>query len=139
MILLEKLRQDIEGAKLLRDWLGEGGMPVSQTHADHRADVCVHGNEGDPCVFNVAPHWWNLLENAKNAIAETIQAELELKNHLEMHADQEESLGMCRGCGCCLRLLVWTPKERLKEHTTAEQIEKLPAFCWKRIELQNYA
>lgn len=136
MSLLEKLRQDVEGAKLLKDWFGDGGVPVSQIHSEHRADACVHGNGGQPCSLNRAANWWNLHENAKNAVAQTIRSELELKNHLSLHVSSEDELHLCAACGCCLKLLVWTPAWRLKEHTTPEQLAMMPSFCWKKKEIE---
>lgn len=137
MNLLEELRNDVEGIQLLRDWLGDGGAPVSQMAAEHRAYTCVNGKAGDPCPLNKAPHWWNLLENAKSAIAETIRAELELKQHLQMRVTSEEGLAMCSACGCCLKLKVWTPIEHIRAHTTPENIDKTPLFCWMRRELKG--
>lgn len=129
--LIERLRGDIEGAKLLADWLGEGGHPVSQMRADHRAYACNHGNKDHPCPYNTAPNWW---DKFKSAIATTIRAELELKNHLELKAQEEDRLAMCSVCGCCLKLKVWTPLNHIKAHTPAETIGRAPVYCWMRTE-----
>jgi hypothetical protein len=44
-------------------------------------------------------------------------------------------LGMCRVCGCCLPLKVWTPAAVLKRHVTPKQLNNAPSFCWMRREL----
>ena len=137
MSLLEKLRQDVEGLKLLNDWLGEGGNPVPSLQVESRAEACVRGNAGQPCPMNKAANWWNLHENAKNAIAQTIRAELELKYHLDLHAPNEEALHLCAVCGCCTALKVHTPIKHIKAHTTPEQLAKYPRHCWIKKEIEH--
>lgn len=137
MNLLEELKNDIEGVQLLRDWLGPGCEMVTQTHAEHRAYICGFGAGGDPCPLNKAPGWWNLVDNIKSAIAETIRAELELKQHLKLHVTSEEGLVMCAACGCCLKLKVWTPIQHIKDHISPANIDKTPRYCWMRTELQT--
>jgi len=93
MNIFEELRQDVQGVALLVDWIGSGGEPVSQIHAEHRADACVHGNDGKPCPLNCEPGWW---DRAKGAIAETIRGQLELKKKLNLHLSCDASLHMCK-------------------------------------------
>lgn len=135
MSLIDEIRNDIEGVKLLTDWFGEGGEPVSQLKAEHRAHMCAFGDGGKACHLNVAPNWWNLHANSKSAIAETIRAELELKHHMDLSVSCEDSLHLCAACGCCLRLAVFAPLKRLKEHTTQDQLGKMPRWCWKKNEI----
>lgn len=134
MNIFDEFRNDVEAALLLRDWLGEGGDPVSQAQADFRADVCLHGNGGEGCPLNVEPNWW---DRVKDAIAETIRAELEVKRRLQLHATGEEHLSMCKPCGCCLKLKVWTPTKHIKAHTSSDTLDKMPGFCWQRIEIER--
>ena len=134
MNILTELRNDIEGAKLLKDWLGDGGQPVPSLRAESRAEACVHGNNGKACPMNTAPNWW---DRFKNAIALTIRAELELKNHLNLRVEPEDDLHMCGVCGCCLKLKVWTPIEHVKTHTSLNKISKAPGFCWMRREIEQ--
>ena len=132
MSLLDEFRNDVAGLELLADWLGSGGETVSQIHAEHRADACVHGNGGQPCPLNKEPGWW---DRVKSAIASTIRRQLELKQQLNLHVSSEDGLAMCAACGCCLKLKVWTPIEHIKAHTPPENIAKTPGYCWMRIEL----
>jgi len=134
MSLLEKLKDDIEGAKLLKDWLGGNGIPVSQIHADHRAYACAHGNAGEPCPLNKEPGWW---DRVKSVIANWIRAELELKNHLNMRVANEDEVNMCAACGCCIKLKAWTPIRYIKDHTPPKKIAKTPSYCWMRKEINE--
>ena len=134
MNLLDKLRNDIEGVKLLNDWIGEGGQPVSSMRSEHRAAACVSGNQGQPCPFNVEPGWW---ERVKSSIAQTIQAELELKHHLELRQPLDDGLHMCSICGCCLKLKVWTPIQHIQAHTSSEMLDKMPGYCWQKREIKS--
>lgn len=134
MNLVDQIRQDAAGAALLADWVGRDGTPVSQEKANERAKVCLNGNFGCPCTLNVEPGWW---EKVKSIVAETIKKQLSLKNRMKLEVPRESELNICKACGCCLRLAVWTPIERLKEHTTQEQLDNMPIFCWKKNELMH--
>lgn len=134
MKLLEEIRNDIEGLKLLKDWLGDGTDPVSQVRAEHRANACAFGDNGMPCSMNREPNWW---ERFKSSIAETIRSELELKHHLELKVSSEDALHMCAACGCCIKLKVWTPTEHIKAHLNEAQIAKTTSFCWMKKELRQ--
>lgn len=134
MNVFEELRNDVQGALLLNDWIGDGGEPVSQAQADFRADACLHGNGGSPCPLNVEKNWW---DKVKDAIAETIRAELELKNRIQLHATGENDLFMCRPCGCCLRLKVWTPIKHIQKHLPKEALDSMPSFCWQKNEIER--
>ena len=135
--LIEEFKNDVAGLALIKDWLGAGGKPVPQTQSDHRAYICANGNAGGPCQMNCSPHWWNFIENSKNAIAQTILAELEVKNHLHLKSASEDSIWMCRPCGCCLKLKVWTPIEHIKAHTRPEQLSEFPNYCWIKKEIES--
>ena len=135
MNILAELRNDIEGAKLLKDWLGDDCATVPMEQAEIRSLACTRGEDGRKCMFNVAPGWWNLLEQAKNEIAQTIRAELELKNHLSLRVENDDALHMCMVCGCCMKLKVFTPIEHIKAHTTPERADLYPSWCWIKHEL----
>lgn len=132
--IIEELRRDVEGAKLLADWLGDGGEPVSQIVAEQRASVCAFGDGGYPCGLNREANWW---DRVKHKIADTIRAELEIKHQLALKVSSENALHMCASCGCALPLKVWTPTKHLKAHTPAHVIDKTPPFCWMRKELSD--
>jgi len=131
MSLIETIKNDIEGAAILRDWLGDGD-PVHPMVAEARAQRCTTGNEGKPCPLNIEANWW---DRVKSTIADWIRYELELKNKMELKVPQEDALGMCKACGCCLRLKVWTPIKHIKDHITPAQLKTTPGFCWIRAEI----
>lgn len=136
--ILNELRRDAEGSKVLRDWLGDDGIPVMPDHAQHRAEACARGNYGHPCPYNYVPRWWNLVDMAKDAIATAIRYQLEFKHHLNMHVSNEDQIGTCTLCGCNLPLKVWTPIQYMKDHLTPDKIEKYPPeWCWQRREAEN--
>jgi hypothetical protein len=136
MSVLDEIRNDINGAAILNDWLGAGGHPVSQETSDHRSLACVRGNNGEICRENVAPKWW---ETAKGKIADAIRSQLELKNKLRMTTPLESHLSMCRVCGCCLPLKVFVPIQHIKAHTPSEMLARYPSFCWQRKEMEQHA
>lgn len=131
MNIVEEIKNDINGIDLLSDWLGTG-QPVGQIVAELRSERCAVGNDGKPCPLNVAPNWW---DRVKSEIADWIRHELELKNKLMLSVPQEHNLHMCKACGCCLRLKVWTPAIHLRGHVSEKQIEQTPSYCWMRKEL----
>ena len=134
MNLIEELRNDAAGLKTLKDWVGEGLVPVSKEQAESRATACTKGYDGKPCQFNKAPLWW---ESAKGSIAEAIKKQIELRNKMELSTSQDADLHMCSACGCCLVLKIFTPIKYIKSHTPEGRVELYPRFCWQRIEMEN--
>lgn len=133
MNVLQEIKNDLDGAQLLGDWLGDEGHPVSQMVAEARSKRCTRGGkDGAPCPKNVAPKWW---ETTKGAVAEWIRGELALKHAMELKVSEEDNLHMCSACGCAMRLKVWVPTEHLKRHTSQKVINMTPDFCWMRSEL----
>lgn len=120
------------GMAVLVDWLGEGGSPVDPMVAAFRAQRCLIGNNGQPCPKNAELNWW---DRVKHQIADWIKAELELKARMALHLAEDGKLGMCRVCGCCLQLKVWTPAKHIREHTTPEKLAEFPEYCWIKREL----
>jgi len=134
MNLLQEFKNDVAGLALLKDWLGDGGIPVPTTQAEQRAWACTKGDEGRMCHENVEPGWWN---KVKSSIANTIKMQLEMKHHLKLGSPIDQSLGMCRVCGCCLRLKRHTPIEHINNHTTPEQLAKYSVWCWIKKEIEK--
>lgn len=134
MNVFESIRADLEGAKLLADWLGDGGVPVHPIKAELRARACTEGNNGQPCPLNTAPDWW---DRVKSTIADWIRSELELKNRLELSTHHDPKLHMCSACGCCLKLKIWCPPERLRQVINQPMLEKTPSYCWMRKEIPH--
>jgi len=50
-----------------------------------------------------------------------------------MAVANEDKLNMCRVCGCCIRLKVWTPLHHIIENTP--DTGKFPEHCWIRTEV----
>lgn len=127
--------QLVPGVKpILKDWLGDGGEPVSSSVAEKRSMACVMGNGGTHCPKNVEPNWW---ERVKNKIALAIREQLAVKHQLGLFVSKENEIHMCRICGCCLKLKVWTPIEYVKKHLTDEEIKDLPHWCWMKTEIDS--
>lgn len=131
MSLIQEIRNDISGAEILRDWLGDGD-PVHPMVAEARAKRCTTGNDGKPCPHNIEPNWWDRI---KHVAAEWIRSEIELKAKLKLHVPQEKDLAMCKICGCCLSLKVWTPIQHIKNHVTSDALNATPEYCWMRKEI----
>lgn len=134
MSILTAIRQTAKGGVIIADWIGAGGVPVSQEVADSRAQSCITGNGGKRCPHNTAPLWW---EHATGSIAQAIRDMLSIKNEVAMEVKGEEQLHMCRQCGCALRLKVWAPMSHVRKILDQETISKLPRWCWMRIELMD--
>jgi len=113
--------QYLEGAAILRDWLGEGGKPVPLNVSEKRASIC------SICPKNQHPKWW---EKTAEAAAETMRIFLAHKNSIDLKTPYDEDLGMCVVCKCCLPLKVHTPLEHVLSHTSEEVMNALPEHCW---------
>lgn len=132
MNVLEEIKNDITGAQAIADWLG-GEPPVDCLVALCRADCCVQGNDGKPCLENVEPGWWS--RHLKEPVARWITKELEEKNRMSIKTPHDDQLHICRVCQCCLALKVWTPASVLRRHVSKDKLNKMPSFCWQRKEL----
>ena len=106
----------------LIEWLGEGGVPVAQELAESRSKAC------EACPENRAPRWWEI---ALDPIAYCILRLLEVKNAMNLVVANEDKLHMCRVCGCCNRLKIWTPLSHIVKHDAPE---KFHVNCWIRRE-----
>jgi len=126
MSLLDTLRKTAKGLSVITEWLGDGGIPVPKELAEARSKCCIG------CPENVAPNWW---DRATGSIAMAMRAMLAVKNECEYHVDGEEDLHVCKVCGCCNRLSIWTPIDHIKAHTAYEEFKKYPSRCWKPKEL----
>lgn len=127
MKFINEIRHTADGAAILNDWLGDGGLPVESWHAEARADVCEH------CPENVETGWW---DKVKQAIASRIKENLAVKHQLGLKVKNEDKLGMCKVCGCCNPLAVWCPIKHIAAHTPESQRKEFPQVCWKRVELE---
>lgn len=131
MKTIDELRQTTEGMATLQSWLGEDGHPVPIELANERASVCVDMC----CLENRAPNWWQTFST--DPIARVIRWQLEIKNSVRMRVDLEDSIHMCRACGCCLKLKVHVPICHIEQHINKEQLEQFPDYCWIKKEIKQ--
>ncbi len=115
------------GVRLLLDWLGSGGKPVSTAQAESRAKVCV------ACPMNGSA---NVLGYFTSKVAEKIKLQLEIRQDLDLKTSVDDKLGICTGCDCVNKLKVWTPTEHVAAHTSKEIMDRLHPKCWVRSETQ---
>jgi hypothetical protein len=117
---------DISGAMALADWLGSNQVPVTLDHAEVRAKTCLN------CPHNIEPNWW---DRVKEVAAHWIQRELEEKHKLQLNTRLDDQLHMCAVCGCCLKLKIWVPPERIRQAAPPEKLHQTPFYCFMRKEL----
>lgn len=134
MNIRDEILNDIEGAKVLKDWWGSTLSPVAQRQADHRSLSCVSGNNGEKCPCNKEPRWWE--RHSKHPIAQAIKHQIETKHQMKMETPLDNSLFMCSCCGCELTTKIWVNIEHVKSHTRQENIDKMPPYCWQRVEME---
>lgn len=131
MSILDSIRRDLNGAKILYEWMGTGD-PVHQLVADSRAKRCAQGDDGKKCPLNISPGWW---DRVKSQASNWIKSALELKGHMHLETPYDKDLDMCQACGCCTRLKVWCPTHHLRDHVPRSQLDKTTSFCWMRAEI----
>lgn len=120
MTLFDQVKHLANGTQIIREWLGEGGVPVSYEQAQSRALVCLS------CPNNVPGGF------ITDAVANAIKAHLELKAKLSLKVSGERRLAQCSVCQCQLRLKIWCPVDLLRRRALPE--DKLPAHCWQLTE-----
>lgn len=122
MNLLEKAKAYTNGARILSDWVGDGGIVAPKEQAQERAGTCLGCKHNQPGM------------KLAESVSAAIQEEVELKNAMELRVIGERSLHTCELCLCPLRLKVWTPLSYLTKYKKSEEIQKFPAHCWIRTE-----
>ncbi len=122
---IEQLKDYKRGMEILYDWIGSGGVPVSQQLAQQRGNTCL------TCEFN--DNGIKLTET----IADAIKEQVACKNHISLRVNGEHGLKTCRACECVLRLKIWCPISTINHSFTKEElVEKFPDWCWQRKENQ---
>lgn len=119
MSLLKRIQQDVNGARILADWVGKGREPVERKLAQARADVCAvcpHNKPGG---------------KVEAAIAETILEQEGLRAQIGAALTNEGRLKSCDRCGCYLKLKVWVPMRHLRPRS---RLRDFPEHCWMRTE-----
>lgn len=108
----------VVGISVLKDWLGDGLVPVDREEAEHRAAICVrcpNNVPGTPLV---------------DAAAETFRRLVEAKNGMKLVTAHDEKLETCSACSCRLALKVWAQLKHILKHTDDEVRTKLWNECW---------
>lgn len=124
---LAEVKKWANGASVLTDWLGSGGVPVSRKVAQKRANVCLS------CPLNDTGEW-----TFSDEIASRIKSQRQSKTALNLSLEKESEIGHCSACGCHLPLKVWVPLETIHEHTSSEVYDKLDPACWIKTEQEKY-
>lgn len=125
----KRLRAAAVGIATLKDWLGEGGVPVPSETAERRAMVCKHGlPDLKPCPKNwTRGDWWT---RVSAFVATAVMNERRAKAQLELRVTHEEMLGTCDVCLCHLPTKIWIPIEVILHRTSEEVWNQLPPHCW---------
>lgn len=119
------------GESVLRDWVGDGMIPVPLEQAQSRANTCAD------CIFNQekVP-----LAFISGPIAEIIHAQLKKKSEMGVLVNNEDALRNCAICGCVLKLKVHVPLRHILEGTPDAMIDKFRQqanHCWLVRELET--
>ena len=128
VLLVEKLKNSAAGLRVIREWWGDGGLPVEQEKAESRAVIC------ETCQNNVKSGWWGKLTKP---IASKIKEHMQVKSKLEISVPNESKLGICSACDCVLSLKIHSPIAYISENTSPEVLEKLAPQCWILSETQT--
>lgn len=123
MNLIERAKAYLHGQRILSAWLGDGGVAVEHSLAQERSNVCM------TCEMN-QPGW-----TPPEKVAEAIKEQVELKNNLNLHVQNEDKLHTCQVCLCPLLLKPWVPLSYQSKYMTKDDIESFPTKCWLRKEL----
>ena len=111
---------------VLASWLKDGAPVVSPELAEQRGEIC------SKCPLNTQSAWWEKI--SKDPIADTIREWIQIKDKMQIGVKAEQDLGMCRACGCCIRLKIWEPLHYILEHTSPEMMDKYIPECWVKTE-----
>lgn len=112
--LADRIGNDINGLRILTDWLGDGAIPCSKEEAESRSAIC------DKC-----PH--NLISNSfESSIAAEILKQEQIRKQVDLTTANEARLNTCELCGCYLKLKVWVPMKYI-----GNSKKKLPHHCWQ--------
>lgn len=123
--LAAAVSRNASGVLVLKDWLGDGAVPVTGDAAQARATVCID------CPKNVRGNWQTLIPAE---IAGQILKQLRVKEQVGLTLLNEHELGTCAVCLCHLPLKVYVPLNHIAAHTSEAVWSELPAWCWQRVE-----
>lgn len=118
---LRKISRLKTGVKTLRNWLGEGGVPVAKELSDQRSSVC------SVCPKNIAGDWLSMFVKP---VSKILMAQIEDRNNMRLSTPNDDRIGLCDACGCPLKLKVHVPVDVIRRHMEAPEKEKLDPGCW---------
>ena len=118
MNVLDRIKHDVNGTRIVRDWLGCGGVTVAPEQSQARANICL------VCEKNKAA--WKF----EQPVAQAIKRLVGLKNSLQLRVQGEKSLGTCEMCGCDLKTKVHVPLDYILRYTDAAELISMPEKCW---------
>ena len=129
---LQSLSNVVNGALILKDWLGDGGVPVADSLAKARAKVCVN-DCADPDRADTG-HFYNrppgFFSKITSAVADAILEQRREKLNLGLALPDEDKLHTCAVCDCNLELKPWVPMDVIMKRTPPETLAKFPKHCW---------
>jgi len=118
MNVLDRIKHDVNGTRIVRDWLGSGGVTVAPEQSQTRANTCL------VCDKNKLE--WKF----EQPVAQAIKRLVGLKNSLQLRVQGEKSLGTCEMCGCDLKTKVHVPLDYIMRYTEADELLSMPEKCW---------
>jgi ADP-heptose:LPS heptosyltransferase len=120
--LIDRIRNDTNGLRILADWVGNNREPVDRALARKRADVCI------ACPRNqVGPAF-------ERAAAEAILEQENLRKGNALTTPVDKQLQSCNVCGCHLKLKVWVPIQHIAPRS---RLRDFPAHCWIQTEAKE--
>ncbi len=124
MNIFQRVAAYANGAQVIKEWLGEGGITVDKELAQKRADICI------TCPLNVKD--WTITDS----VASAIRRQIEIKNQLNLRVDGEKSIHSCAACGCATRLKLWIPIRNI----LPDEAERgnFDSKCWLLSEGKEY-
>jgi hypothetical protein len=129
---LQSLSNAGKGALILKDWLGEGGIPVADSLAQARAKVCVE-DCSDPARAEEG-HFYNrppgFFAKITGAVAQAILEQRREKLNLGLTLKDEDKLHTCAVCDCNLELKPWVQMDIILNRTPPETLAQFPKHCW---------
>lgn len=109
----KRVGNDIEGARVLFEWFGQGSRPVDLGAATRRAYCCSRCPRNDlkPRIF-------------ETTIANAIREQVGAKSDMRLETAYDPKIGTCDVCGCHLGLKIWVPLENISTD------HPFPSNCW---------
>lgn len=122
MNIANQIKHIPNGIETLREWLGEGGVPVDRETAQLRTDTCVACPMNSNGFSITAP------------VAKAIKRVVEIRNSAKLRTDGIKKLGTCSVCTCHLGTKIFVPIHIVKSQITQDesvQFEKANPNCWQ--------